>query len=157
MSQSSHQQPGIGSQYAFFDPGVVRQVYSHLEAMIWWGQWAVPAGHVATAVGIPGWWHACHGLFQPGSPGGVAVLRPGTLVCAAAGGLKNIVGAVLVLLGVIMLVTPGQEPVDPAGGAAVNEFSGKYHLERWLVQRPGVIGRSIGCAGGAVIRRLTHR
>ena len=55
------------------------------------------------------------------------------------GGLKNLVGAVLVLLGVIMLVTPGQGLITLLVGLLLMNFPGKYQLERWLVGRRGVL------------------
>lgn len=53
--------------------------------------------------------------------------------------LKNLLGAVLVLLGLIMLVTPGQGLLTLLAGLLLMNFPGKYQLERWLVLRPGVL------------------
>ena len=53
--------------------------------------------------------------------------------------LKNVVGAVLVVLGIIMLVTPGQGLLTLLAGLLLMNFPGKYQLERWLVMRPGVL------------------
>ena len=53
--------------------------------------------------------------------------------------LKNIVGAVLVLLGLVMLVTPGQGLLTLLAGLLLMNFPGKYRLERWLVMRPGML------------------
>ncbi|MDX1733815.1 MAG: PGPGW domain-containing protein [Halioglobus sp.] len=52
---------------------------------------------------------------------------------------KNIVGGVLVLLGAIMLLTPGQGVLTILAGLLLMNFPGKYRLERWLVLRPGVL------------------
>ena len=52
---------------------------------------------------------------------------------------KNIVGALLLLLGVVMLVTPGQGILTILVGLLLMNVPGKYRLERWLVQRPGVL------------------
>ncbi|MEM1154926.1 MAG: PGPGW domain-containing protein [Pseudomonadota bacterium] len=52
---------------------------------------------------------------------------------------KNAVGALLVLLGLIMLVTPGQGILTLLVGLLLMNFPGKYQLERWLVMRPGVM------------------
>lgn len=60
----------------------------------------------------------------------------GSLVLIA---IKNGVGAILVLLGVIMLVTPGQGVLTILAGLMLMNFPGKYRLERWLVLRPGVL------------------
>ncbi|MEM8563584.1 MAG: PGPGW domain-containing protein [Pseudomonadota bacterium] len=53
--------------------------------------------------------------------------------------IKNAVGALLVLLGLIMLVTPGQGILTLLVGLLLMNFPGKYQLERWLIKRPGVI------------------
>lgn len=53
--------------------------------------------------------------------------------------LKNILGMALVLLGLIMLVTPGQGVLTILAGLLLMNFPGKYKLERWLVLRPGVL------------------
>ena len=53
--------------------------------------------------------------------------------------LKNLLGLRLVVLGLIMLVTPGQGIVTLLIGLLLMNFPGKYHLERWLVLRPGVL------------------
>lgn len=55
------------------------------------------------------------------------------------GVLKNLLGAVLVLLGLVMLVTPGQGLLTLLAGLLLMNFPGKYRLERWLVLRPGIL------------------
>jgi hypothetical protein len=55
------------------------------------------------------------------------------------GVLKNLLGALLVLLGLVMLVTPGQGLLTLLIGLLLMNFPGKYQLERWLVLRPGVL------------------
>jgi hypothetical protein len=54
--------------------------------------------------------------------------------------LKNTLGALLVLLGLVMLVTPGQGLLTLLVGLLLMNFPGKYRLERWLLRRPGVFG-----------------
>lgn len=53
--------------------------------------------------------------------------------------LKNLLGLVLVLFGVILLFTPGQGLLTLFIGLMLMNFPGKYRLERWLVLRPGVL------------------
>jgi len=53
--------------------------------------------------------------------------------------LKNALGVILVMLGFIMLFTPGQGLLTLLAGFLLMNFPGKYHLERWLVSRPGVL------------------
>jgi len=53
--------------------------------------------------------------------------------------LKNILGLLLVVLGLIMLLTPGQGILTLLIGLLLMNFPGKYRLERWLVMRQGVL------------------
>lgn len=53
-------------------------------------------------------------------------------------GLKNVIGAVLVIMGVIMLVAPGQGLLSILAGMTLMNYPGKYRFERWLVTRPPV-------------------
>lgn len=52
--------------------------------------------------------------------------------------VKNIVGAVLLLMGIIMLVTPGQGVLTMLVGLVLLNYPGKYRLERWIVSWPPV-------------------
>ena len=52
--------------------------------------------------------------------------------------LLNCVGAVLVIIGFMMLFTPGPGILMILIGVMVMTFPGKRTLERWLVQRPGI-------------------
>ncbi|MDG2048311.1 MAG: PGPGW domain-containing protein [Halioglobus sp.] len=61
------------------------------------------------------------------------------LLSSIAAMLKNLLGLLLVALGLIMLVTPGQGIVTLLIGLLLMNFPGKYNLERWLVLRPGVL------------------
>jgi len=54
--------------------------------------------------------------------------------------LKNVLGFLLVLLGLVLLLTPGQGLLTLFIGLMLMNFPGKYRLERWLVLRPGVLG-----------------
>jgi hypothetical protein len=61
------------------------------------------------------------------------------VMALVAGVLKNILGLLLVTLGLILLVTPGQGLLTLFIGLMLMNFPGKYRLERWLVGRPGVL------------------
>ncbi len=61
------------------------------------------------------------------------------LFALVLGVLKNLLGSVLVLLGVVMLFTPGQGVLTLLAGLLLMNFPGKYRLECWLVRRPGVM------------------
>ena len=49
--------------------------------------------------------------------------------------LRNVVGAVLVVLGIGLLVLPGQGLLAIMVGIAFLQFPGKHRLERWLAHR----------------------
>lgn len=55
---------------------------------------------------------------------------------------KNLAGLVLLLVGLIMLITPGQGLLTCLMGVLLLDFPGKRRLELWLVQRRAV-ARSI--------------
>lgn len=48
---------------------------------------------------------------------------------------KNLAGALLVVMGLLMLVLPGQGILTILAGLLLMNFPGKYRLERWLVSR----------------------
>ena len=53
-------------------------------------------------------------------------------------GLKNVAGGGLVLLGLTMLVLPGQGVLTILIGLTFLDFPGKRRLEIWIVQRPSI-------------------
>jgi len=56
--------------------------------------------------------------------------------------IKNLAGYILILMGLIMLLTPGQGLITILIGIIFLDLPGKFHFERWLVTRPAVL-RSI--------------
>ncbi len=50
--------------------------------------------------------------------------------------LRNLIGGLLVLVGLITLFTPGQGLVTLLAGLMIANYPGKYALERWLIKRP---------------------
>jgi hypothetical protein len=54
--------------------------------------------------------------------------------------LKNVLGLGLVVMGLVMLFTPGQGVLTILIGVALLNFPGKRALERWLVLRSGSLG-----------------
>lgn len=54
--------------------------------------------------------------------------------------LKNLLGVIFILLGILMLVLPGQGLLTIVIGLVLLEFPGKYRVERWAVNRPTVLG-----------------
>ena len=74
-------------------------------------------------------YYAASSLPQPDHP----VLRVLFLI------VKNVCGIVLVLMGVAMLVLPGQGILAILIGLLFLDFPGKFAMERWLVERRPVI------------------
>jgi hypothetical protein len=58
-------------------------------------------------------------------------------------GMKNAFGALFVVVGISMLVLPGQGVLTVVIGLMLLDFPGKFALERWLVSRR-TVGRVIG-------------
>lgn len=52
---------------------------------------------------------------------------------------KNLLGYVIILMGIAMLVLPGQGVLTIIIGLVLVNFPGKYQLERWLVTRKPVL------------------
>ena len=53
--------------------------------------------------------------------------------------VKNLIGAVLVFLGLLLLFLPGQGILTLLLGLMIMNYPGKFALERWLVMRPKVL------------------
>lgn len=52
--------------------------------------------------------------------------------------VKNLLGVIFILLGLAMLVLPGQGLLTLLIGVLLLNFPGKYRFERWLIQRPAI-------------------
>ena len=95
---------------------------------------------IATVIGVP--WVVTrlpHDYFSSTQRSPWRESADESLLAKCLGILKNLVGAVLALLGLIMLVTPGQGLLTLLSGLLLMNFPGKYQLERWLVLRPGIL------------------
>ena len=52
--------------------------------------------------------------------------------------VKNLIGVILILAGIVMLALPGQGVLTVLIGISLTNFPGKYALERKLVSQPSV-------------------
>lgn len=52
---------------------------------------------------------------------------------------KNLVGLLLVAIGVLLLVLPGQGLLTIVFGLLLLDFPGRFRTQRWLIQRPSVL------------------
>ena len=64
--------------------------------------------------------------------------------------LKNLIGIILIIFGIIMLFTPGQGLLTLLAGLFFTDFPGKYTLERKLIKNPAIF-RALNW-----IRRKSH-
>jgi hypothetical protein len=53
--------------------------------------------------------------------------------------MKNLLGVVFVVAGLLMLFLPGQGILTLLVGLVIMNYPGKFALERWLIQRPYVM------------------
>lgn len=109
------------------------------EALLWSGVLSLVAV-VATLIGAP--WvigRLPAGYFVRERRESWRRLGGEPLIAQVLALVKNAVGLLLVLLGLIMLITPGQGILNLLAGLLLMNFPGKYRLERWLVSRPGVL------------------
>lgn len=111
-----------------------------LSVLLWWASGLSLLGAVATLAGVP--WVVARLPHDYFSRERRTVWRDADsqpLLALVLGVAKNLIGAVLLLFGVIMLVTPGQGLLTILVGLLLLNFPGKFRLERWLVTRPGVL------------------
>lgn len=54
-------------------------------------------------------------------------------------GIKNLLGIVFIVAGLLMLFLPGQGFLMLLVGLVVMNYPGKFALERWMIQRPYVL------------------
>lgn len=52
--------------------------------------------------------------------------------------IKNVIGVLLLILGIAMLVLPGQGLLTILIGLVCLNFPGKFHLERWLIRQKAI-------------------
>lgn len=52
--------------------------------------------------------------------------------------IRNVAGIMVLLLGIAMLILPGQGLLTIFIAVMLIDFPGKYRLQRWLIQRPSI-------------------
>lgn len=108
-----------------------------LPGLVWWGTGLSLATLVATVVAVP-WVVARLPVDYFCQPRRAVLPQDQSFPGLVFMGVKNLLGAALVLLGILMLFTPGQGLLTLLVGLLLMNFPGKYQLERALVARPGV-------------------
>jgi hypothetical protein len=106
------------------------------QTVLWWLAAASAVTFVATVVFVP-WWivrlpadYFAHGKRRAA----LWADRPPWIRVALLLG-KNVLGCVFLLLGLAMLVLPGQGLLTILVGIMLLDFPGKYRFERWIVSR----------------------
>jgi len=69
----------------------------------------------------------------------VAAMSSHPVVNLVFAGAKNLLGATLVLAGLLMLFVPGQGLITLLAGLMIMNYPGKFVLERWLMRRSHVL------------------
>lgn len=64
--------------------------------------------------------------------------KPFTIIRLIVSIIKNFIGTVLIVSGILMLVLPGQGLLTLFVGFLLLNFPGKYKLERYLIKKPAV-------------------
>lgn len=54
-------------------------------------------------------------------------------------GIKNLLGLVFIIAGLLMLILPGQGLLTLLVGLMIMNYPGKFTLERWIILRPYVL------------------
>lgn len=108
---------------------------------------------VASVVGVPFFLTRLPGDYFSGRERAVLGLpprrRPPWRIALVV--LRNLLGFTLMVLGLLMLVLPGQGLLTLVVGLLLADFPGKRRLERWFIGRPSVL-RAINS-----LRRRTGR
>ncbi|MBC8519821.1 MAG: hypothetical protein H8D24_05390 [Gammaproteobacteria bacterium] len=53
--------------------------------------------------------------------------------------VRNLIGLVLIIAGILMLFLPGQGLLTLLLGIMMTHFPGKYHVEQWFIRQPGIL------------------
>jgi len=72
-------------------------------------------------------------------PPGILARRRHPMLQLLLTGARGVVGVVLILMGILMLVLPGQGVITILIGITFLDFPGKYRLEKWIVSKPAVL------------------
>lgn len=75
----------------------------------------------------------CRRRQRPSTP----TRRPRLAFAGAVG--RNLLGGVLVAIGVVTLFTPGQGLITLLAGLMIANYPGKHAIERWLIKRSRVL------------------
>lgn len=115
---------------------LVQWMHAH-ERLVWWLVGVSAVTFVGTLIAVP--WMVVripHDYFRPSSR--VRKERHPLMHALIAIG-RNVAGYLFLVLGVFMLILPGQGVLTIVAGLALVDFPGKHRLIQWLVARPSVL------------------
>ncbi|MEP5569350.1 MAG: hypothetical protein ABJN62_16030 [Halioglobus sp.] len=116
---------------------MVELLSNYLPFLLFWGSVLSVATLVATVLAVP-WVVARLPADYFSTPRRHPLREQQGLGAWALSLLKNILGGLLLLIGVVLLFMPGQGILMMLVGLLIMNFPGKYRLERILVAREGV-------------------
>ncbi len=95
---------------------------------------------VATLVGVP--WFFSHippDYYAGGERKSLPFVKKDSPWAAVARLAKNVLGVVLIVLGILMLLLPGQGVLTLVVGVLLVDFPGKRRFEHWLITRKPIL------------------
>lgn len=116
---------------------MVESLSDYLPFLLFWGSVLSVATLVATVLAVP-WVVARLPADYFSAPRRHPLREQQGFVAWALSLVKNILGGLLLLIGVVLLFMPGQGILMMLVGLLIMNFPGKYRLERILVAREGV-------------------
>ena len=110
------------------------------DVVIWWVMAGSAALTLGTLAALP--WLVCQipdDYFATKERLPVAEYSPHPVLHWIFRIARNLLGIILLLLGLVMLVGPGQGLMAILAGLLLTEFPGKRRLEMWMIRRPGLL------------------
>lgn len=109
------------------------------EILIWWVLATSVATFIATMIAAPLWIiHIPRDYFSEATRGREHLrdLSAGAALVAIS---RNLLGVILIFVGILMLVLPGQGLLTIVVGVMLMDIPGKYRIARSIVSRPPVL------------------
>jgi len=107
---------------------------------LWWLLGISTFAFIATLIAVPAFViRIPSNYFSRSTRPTTALERQHPRMRALGVGVKNIVGLILILMGIVMLIIPGQGFLTITIGLMLTDFPGKYRLERWLASRKQIM------------------
>ena len=109
------------------------------EVVLWWMLATSVATFVAAMIGGPLWIINIPSDYFVEKTHKHKKLRSLSLSGALLAIGRNLLGSILVFIGILMLVLPGQGLLTILVGVMLLDIPGKYRIARWIVMHPPVL------------------